>query len=143
MFKPSTDKVINKAPPQAKSTQFWYGLMANWKITTGKLAMGAFISKEKNGLFNAVNNKGAVSPLTRAKAKSTPVMTPLLAAFKTMDSETFHFGAPSANAASRKLTGTKLNMFSVVRTTTGMAISVRAKVPAQPEKCFAFTTTNA
>ena len=64
-------------------------------------------------------------------------------AFKTIDSETFHFGAPNANAASRKLTGTKLNMFSVVRTTTGMAIKVKAKVPAQPEKCLAFTTTKA
>ena len=105
--------------------------------------MGAFMSNEKNGLFNAVNNKGAVSPLTLANANSTPVMTPLLAAFKTMERETFHLGAPSANAASRKLTGTKLSMFSVVRTTTGMAIRVKAKVPAHPEKCLTLTTTKA
>ena len=43
-------------------------------------------------------------------------------------------GAPTANAASRRLVGTRRSMFSVVRTTTGMAISDRATEPAQPEK---------
>ena len=96
-------------------------------MTTGRLANGAFMLNDKNGLFKAVNNNGAVSPLTLAKANKTPVITPLWAAFRTTERETFHFGAPSANAASRKLTGTKLNIFSVVRTTTGMAIKVSAK----------------
>ena len=47
-MRPSTTKVINKAPPHANSTQLSYGLIANWKITTGKFAMGEFILVEKN-----------------------------------------------------------------------------------------------
>ena len=47
----------------------------------------------------------------------------------------FHSGVPSATAASRRLSGTSRNMFSVVRTTTGMTIKASAKAPAHPEKC--------
>ena len=53
---------------------------------------------------------------------------------------TFHIGAPSANAASRRLLGTRCSMFSVVRTTTGIAISASATEPAQPEKCSTCAT---
>ena len=88
----------------------------------------------KNWLFSAVNSSGAVSPLTRATASSRPVMTPLLAARSVIISETFQRGAPSAAAASRRLPGTRRSMFSVVRTTTGIAISESAKLPAKPEK---------
>ena len=48
MFKIRTVKVMSKAPPQARRTQLSYGLMANWKITTGKLAIGAFILVDMN-----------------------------------------------------------------------------------------------
>ena len=102
--------------------------MANWKITTGRLAMGLLMSALKNWLLSAVNNKGAVSPLMRATANNRPVITPLLAARKVTDRDTFHRGAPNANAASRKLPGTKRNMFSVVRMITGTAIKDKAKV---------------
>ena len=95
---------------------------------------------EKNWLLRAVKSNGAVSPLTRAIANNTPVITPLFAARKTTLIETFHFGAPNANAASRSVVGTNFSMFSVVRTTTGIAISESATVPAQPEKCFTLYT---
>ena len=42
--------------------------------------------------------------------------------------------APSAAAASRNELGTSSNMFSVVRTTTGITIAARATPPAQAEK---------
>ena len=92
--------------------------------------MGAPMLVLKNWLFNAVNNNGAVSPLIRATASNKPVITPLLAARKVMKVDTFQRGAPKPKAASRKLPGTKRNMFSVVRMTTGTAISDKAKLPA-------------
>ena len=100
------------------------------------IIIGAFILVEKNWLFRAVKRSGAVSPLTRAIASNTPVITPLFAARKTTLRDTFHFGAPSAKAASRSVVGTSFNIFSVVRTTTGIAIKESATVPAHPEKCF-------
>ena len=42
--------------------------------------MGFVMSVEKNWLFSAVNSSGAVSPLTRATASSTPVTMPAFAA---------------------------------------------------------------
>ena len=44
--------------------------MANWKITTGRFAIGRSRSTDQNWLFSAVNSSGAVSPLTRAMAKN-------------------------------------------------------------------------
>ena len=96
--------------------------------------------KEKNWLFNAVKSSGAVSPLIRANASSTPVTTPLLAARRVTMVVTFQRGAPRANAASRRLPGTSRNMFSVVLNTTGIAIRASASVPAQPEKCLTWAT---
>ncbi|MNV65889.1 hypothetical protein D3C71_1586110 [compost metagenome] len=96
--------------------------------------MGAFMLVLKNWLLSAVNSSGAVSPLMRATASSSPVMTPLRAARNVTMVDTFHRGAPSAKAASRKLPGTSRSMFSVVRTTTGTAINDRARLPAHPEK---------
>ncbi len=109
--------------------------MANWKMTTGRLAIGAFMSALQNWLLSAVNSSGAVSPDIRATASRMPVMTPLRTARSVTFRITFHIGAPSATAASRRLAGTRCSMFSVVRTTTGTAISASANEPAQPEKC--------
>ena len=81
-----------------------------------------------------MNSKGAVSPLMRATASNRPVITPLRAARKLTMMATFQRGAPRENAASRKLPGTRRSMFSVVRTTTGTAISDKARLPAYPEK---------
>ena len=117
--------------------------MANWKITTGRLAMGWPMLVLKNWLLSAVNSSGAVSPDTRAMASSRPVMTPLLAARSVIMSDTFQRGAPRAAAASRRLPGTRRSMFSVVRTTTGIAISDSANDPAKPEKCPIGATTMA
>src|SRR6218665_43999 len=95
--------------------------------------MGAPMLVLKNWLFSAVNSIGAVSPLMRATASSRPVITPLRAARSVTMVETFQRRAPSAKAASRRLPGTRRSMFSVVRTTTGTAISDSARLPAQPE----------
>ena len=47
--------------------------MANWKITTGRLAIGWSMLLVQNWLFSAVNSSGAVSPLMRATASKMPV----------------------------------------------------------------------
>ena len=47
MDKTSTLAVINSAPTQASCFQSSYGLIANWKITTGRFAIGAFIDRVK------------------------------------------------------------------------------------------------
>ncbi len=72
--------VIRSAPAQASCCQFGYGLSANWKITTGRFAIGAFRLVLQNWLLSAVNSSGAVSPLMRATASSSPVTMPLRAA---------------------------------------------------------------
>ena len=46
----------------------------------------------------------------------------------------FHFGAPSAAAASRSVFGTRFSMSSVVRTITGIMMIASATDPAQAEK---------
>ncbi|MNN93696.1 hypothetical protein D3C81_2121950 [compost metagenome] len=83
-----------------------------------------------NWLFRAVNSSGAVSPAMRANASSTPVITPALTARKRTRVATFQRGAPRANAASSRLFGTRRSILSVVRTTTGTAISDSAMAPA-------------
>ena len=49
-------------------------------MTTGRLAIGALRSVLQNWLLSAVNSSGAVSPLMRATASSTPVIMPARAA---------------------------------------------------------------
>src|SRR5664280_2754315 len=76
----STAKVMISAPVQARFCQSLSVLSANWKMTTGRLATGAFMLVLQNWLLSAVNNSGAVSPLIRATASSTPVIMPARAA---------------------------------------------------------------
>ena len=104
------------------------GLIANWKITTGKFAMGDSMLVLKNWLFSAVNSKGAVSPEMRAHSQQNTCDHATLQR-KVTPVATFQRGAPKAKAASRKLPGTSRIMFSVVRITTGMAMSDKAKLP--------------
>ena len=80
-----------------------------------------------------MNSKGAVSPEMRATASSMPVIIPARAARQVTARMTALCGAPKAAAASRSPFGTRSSMFSVVRTTTGMTITVSAAAPAQPE----------
>ena len=90
-----------------------------------------------------MKSSGAVSPAMRATASSTPVTTPALAARRVTALMTRHLGAPSANAASRRLLGTRISMFSVVRTTTGITMRASASTPAQPENPPICVTTSA
>ena len=143
MFKPSTVMVMMNTPAQASFCQFSYGLMANLKIVTGKLAMGLDKSEVQNWLLNDVNNNGAVSPAIRAIASKIPVTTPARAALRVTPMMTFHLGEPSAYAASRKALGINSSMFSVVRMTTGITIKASANTPAQPEKLLNLDTTTA
>src|ERR1700722_11598794 len=72
-------RVINSAPDHASCCQFLYGLRANWKMTTGRLAIGWPRLLLQNWLLSAVNRSGAVSPLMRATASNSPVTMPLRA----------------------------------------------------------------
>src|SRR6185437_9444363 len=72
--------VMRSAPVHASRCQLSYGLRANWKITTGRLAMGALRLVLQNWLLRAVKRSGAVSPLMRATASRRPVTMPLRAA---------------------------------------------------------------
>ena len=54
--------------------------MANWNMTTGRFAIGAFMLSDQNWLLSAVNSSGAVSPLMRAIASRIPVRMPVRAA---------------------------------------------------------------
>src|SRR3990167_3401462 len=96
MLSASTLRVIRNTPAHASFCQFSYGLIANLKIVTGRLAMGEDMSDDQNWLDSAVNSSGAVSPEMRATASSTPVTTPARAAFSVMVAMTRHFGVPNA-----------------------------------------------
>ena len=73
MFSKSTPRVIRNTPAQASFCQFSYGLIANLKMVTGRLAMGCDKSLVQNWFDSAVNSRGAVSPAMRATANITPV----------------------------------------------------------------------
>ncbi|MBK9304476.1 MAG: hypothetical protein IPM94_11450 [bacterium] len=125
----STAAMISDAP-QALACQSAYGDMAYWKTVTVRLATGSDIERRgQKGLFSAVNSSGAVSPLTRATASSTPVIRPPRAALEG-DQGGAPARAPTANAPSRSACGTSASMSSVVRATTGSMISARATAPA-------------
>ena len=88
----------------------------------------------KNWLFKAVNNKGAVSPEMRAKARRAPVRMPVWAERHSTLWMVEARGEPSATPASRRAGGCSLSTSSVVRVTTGAASKARATEPAKPEK---------
>ena len=67
-------------PVQASFCHSLYGDSANWKMTVGRLAIGALRLVLQNWLLSAVKSSGAVSPLMRAIASSTPVTMPAFAA---------------------------------------------------------------
>ena len=96
MFSTSTLIVIRKTPAHASFCQFSYGLIANLKIVTGRLATGPLRSEVQNWFDSAVNSSGAVSPAMRAKASRMPVSTPARADLRVMLAMTFHLGVPSA-----------------------------------------------
>src|SRR5260364_54290 len=134
VFKPRMKSVISSTPAHASFCHCAYGLIANWKIVTGSVAIGWRRSALKKWLDNTVNNSGAVSPEMRATDSKHPVTMPLAAALSAIAPIIFHFGAPSANAASRNASGTSLSIFSVVRTIIGICRIASAIAPAQPLK---------
>src|SRR6266480_913546 len=97
---PRTSSVMSAAPPHASRCQSSYGLIANWKITTGRFAIGRFMSVDMNWLLSAVKRSGAVSPAMRATASRIPVTMPARAARYETPVITFQLGAPRAAAAS-------------------------------------------
>src|ERR1700722_19747525 len=103
-------------------------------MTTGRLAIGALRLLLENWLLSAVKRSGAVSPEMRATAQSTPVSMPWIADREVTVTTIFHFGAPSAAAASRNVLGTRFSMSSVVRTMTGIMMIASATEPAHAEK---------
>src|SRR5260364_359711 len=143
VFKPRMKSVISSTPAHASFCHCAYGLIANWKIVTGSVAIGWRRSALKKWLDNTVNNSGAVSPEMRATDSKHPVTMPLAAALSAIAPIIFHFGAPSANAASRNASGTSLSIFSVVRTIIGICRIASAIAPAQPLKCLNGATNSA
>src|SRR3569832_1580494 len=105
--------------------------------------MGLSMLVLKNWLLSAVNNSGAVSQVISAMDSRMTVNTKDLNARRVTLSDTCKRGAPTAKAASRKLVGTSFSMFSVVRTTTGIAINASDSDPAQPEKPPVVVTNSA
>src|SRR6478609_3571697 len=109
----------------------------------GSEAVGSFKPLLQNGLLNAVNKSGAVSPATRATASITPVAMPGAAVRSITRTVARHLGTPSPSAASRSDSGTNLSSSSVVRVTVGNISTPSATPPANAEKCLACSTTNA
>src|SRR5690606_21621639 len=103
-------------------------------MVTGRLAMGVLRLLDQNWLLSAVNRSGAVSPEIRATASSMPVTIPESAAREATERMTIQRDAPKAVPALRNRFGTRLSMFSVVRTTTGTTSMASAAAPARAEK---------
>ena len=101
-------------------------------MTTGRLAIGALRSRLQNWLLSAVKSSGAVSPLMRATASSTPVID--AGARGPIGHARDHVRARHAERGgglAQRGSGTSSSMSSVVRTTTGMTITASATAPAQ------------
>src|SRR5208337_1700557 len=73
---PTIRIIRTRAPAHACLCHSSKGEMAYVKICSDKAAVGWSVFQFQNWFPNAVNNRGAVSPATRAKASMTPVMTP-------------------------------------------------------------------
>ena len=80
----------------------------------------------------ATTSSGAVSPITREIASTTPVTTPPIDVGSTTLTMVRHFGTPRAYDASRRSSGTSRNISSDERTTVGIISRVRATAPAKP-----------
>ena len=64
-------------------------------------------------------SSGAVSPMTRARPRMTPVAIPEKAVGMTTSTTVFHLGSPNAYDASRSESGTSFSISSVDRRTVG------------------------
>ena len=95
--------------------------------------MGLSMSKRMNEHPNAVNINGAVSPITRDIASSTPVNIPPKAAGSCTFSITRALLPPNANPASLSDAGNIFNVSSVERMMSGSIIMQSAALPAMAE----------
>ena len=120
-----------KAAPQARSTTAWRGEVMSLKICVGSEFICCPRLKLSTNVAPAVNSSGAVSPIPRATARSEPVTRPGSAVGRTTRVTTRQRGAPSASAASRKLSGTSCRTTSAERLTTGSISSDSATAPFQ------------
>jgi len=66
MFRIKTPSVIRNTPAQASFCQFSYGLIANLKIVTGRLAIGWLMSLVQNWFESAVKSFYFSNPIARA-----------------------------------------------------------------------------
>ena len=105
--------------------------------------IGCVSEVEKNALLNEVKSSGAVSPATRARASTTPVMIPGSAAGTITVNTARARVAPSASAPSRSACGTSSSSSSVVRAMIGIIMTPSAKPPASVLKCPSGSTTAA
>ena len=94
--------MIRKTPAQA-SCPVLVGLIANLKMVTGRLAIGSFRLVVQNWLLSAVNNSGAVRRKCARHSQQDAGDHAGAAAFSVIIRITFHFGVPSAYAASRSV----------------------------------------
>ena len=83
---------------------------------------------------NAVNSRGAVSPMARATPRITAVMRPDRAVGSTTLHVTRHSCDPRARPASRSPPGTSRSTSSAVRVTVGSIRIDSASAAANPEK---------
>ncbi len=82
----------------------------------------------------AMTSSGAVSPITREIASTTPVTMPAIDVGSTTLMIVRHFGTPRAYDASRRSSGTSRNISSVERTTVGIISSDKAIEPPMPAR---------
>src|SRR6188768_1280296 len=131
------------APSGSSDAQAPRSLLRKLVALVDSEAVGSFKPLLQNGLLNAVNKSGAVSPATRAIASITPVAIPGAAVRSITRKVARHLGTPSPSAASRSDSGTNLSSSSVVRVTVGNISTASAIPPANAEKCLACNTTSA
>ena len=118
------------------------GSLKNSQISSGTAEIGLSIDQRTNEQPNAVNISGAVSPITREIARSTPVKIPPNAAGSCTLSITLALFPPSARPASLREAGRILSVSSVDLIINGNIIMKRATLPAIAEYPFIGTTTH-
>src|SRR6218665_1087938 len=79
-------------------------------------------------------SSGAVSPMTRAMASVTPVVSPASEGGSTILRMVNHYGTPSAYEASRSSLGTSRRISSLHRTHPGHISPERAPTPITPAR---------
>ena len=109
------------------------GSLKNSQMSSGTAEMGLSIDQRMNEQPRAVNMSGAVSPMTREMASSTPVKMPPKAAGSCTRSITRALLPPRARPASLSEAGSILRVSSVERMMSGSIMMHSATLPAMAE----------